>query len=61
MNSVRQRNVPADRRAVNPAPAAVHFGHGWMSHRCVDCGRRKPLFTAYCDRCAEQHGLPVAS
>lgn len=40
--------------------AIVHFGHGWMSHRCVDCGQPKPLWTAYCDRCAERHGLAAS-
>lgn len=60
MSSAEQRNVPADRPAPKAAPATVHFGHGWLSRRCVDCGQRKPLFTAYCDRCAEQHGLTVA-
>jgi hypothetical protein len=47
-----------DRRADRPAH---HLGHGWMSRRCIDCGCPKPLVTAYCDRCAEQHGLPAAS
>jgi hypothetical protein len=40
--------------------ATVHLGHGWMSHRCVDCGQPKPLWTAYCDRCAERHGLTAS-
>ena len=44
----------ADRRA-------QRLGHGWMSRGCIDCGHHKPLFTAYCDRCAELHGLPAAS
>jgi hypothetical protein len=29
----------------------------WMSRRCIECGGRKPLITAYCDLCAERHGL----
>lgn len=61
MNSVEQRDGPADRRTRKVAPAPVHLGHGWMSRRCIDCGHHKPLFTAYCDRCAEMHGLPIAS
>lgn len=30
----------------------------WFSRRCTDCGERKPLFTAYCDRCAWLRALP---
>lgn len=29
----------------------------WLSRRCRDCNGHKPLFTAYCDPCAEMHGL----
>lgn len=29
----------------------------WLSRYCQDCHGRKPLFTAYCDACAERHGL----
>jgi hypothetical protein len=31
--------------------------HTWLTHRCIDCGEWKPLFTEYCDNCAEWHGL----
>ena len=27
----------------------------WLSRRCQDCGRAKPLLTAYCDACWERH------
>jgi hypothetical protein len=29
----------------------------WLTRRCIDCGEWKPLFTEYCDSCAEWHGL----
>jgi hypothetical protein len=31
--------------------------HRWLSHECEDCAHWKPLFTHYCDQCAERHGL----
>ena len=31
--------------------------NNWLRCRCVDCGRQKPRFTAYCDRCAARHDL----
>jgi hypothetical protein len=31
--------------------------HTWLTRRCIDCCEWKPLITAYCDRCAERHGL----
>jgi hypothetical protein len=39
--------------------AIAHVTPKWLSHRCIDCGERKPLFTTteYCDSCAEWHGL----
>lgn len=28
----------------------------WFSRNCLECGRRKPRFTAICDTCAEHFG-----
>ena len=56
--SIGTEDSQAEGRAHGRSP---HLGHGWMSRRCIDYGHHKPLLTAYCDRCAELHGLPAAS
>jgi hypothetical protein len=27
----------------------------WLARYCLECGRRKPMFTAVCDECWERY------